>query len=55
MRWPWQPITRSLKEQERAEVAVSTARSHIRILATELEATLERIADKAERMAAHDR
>lgn len=54
MRWPWQPITRSLREQERAEVAVLAARSHLRVLVNELEATLDRIADKADRLA-HDR
>ena len=54
MRWPWQPVTRTLREQEQAEVNVLAARSHIRILVTELEATLDRIADKADRLA-HDR
>lgn len=51
MRWPWQPVTRSLKEQEKAEIAVLAARSHLRILVTELEVTLDRIADKAKRLA----
>ena len=54
MKWPWQTITRSLKEQERAEINVLAARSHIRVLVNELEATLDRIADQAERIA-HDR
>ena len=53
MRWPWQPITRSLKEQERAEINVLAARSHIRVLVLELQSTLDRIEDKAERLA-HD-
>ena len=52
MRWPWQRITRSMKEQERAEVAVLAARSHIRVLVTELEATLDRIGEKAGRLGA---
>ena len=53
MRWPWAPVTRTLKEQEKAEVAVLAARSHIRVLVGELQATLDRIEDKAERLA-HD-
>ena len=52
MRWPWQRITRSAREQEEAEATVVAARSHIRVLARELEATLDRIADKAERLGA---
>lgn len=54
MRWPWQRVTRSLKEQERAEQTVLAARSHIRVLVNELELVLDRIADKAEALA-HDR
>lgn len=55
MKWPWQPVTRSLKEQQQAEVSVLAARSHIRVLVAELQATLDRIEDKAERLAARDR
>ena len=48
-------VTRTLKDQQDAEVAVSAARSHLRILVNELELTLERVGAKAERMAADDR
>lgn len=52
MRWPWERVTRTETEQERAEDMVRAARSHIRVLVTDLEATLDRIADKAERLGA---
>lgn len=52
MRWPWQSVTRSQREQEEAEATVTAARSHIRLLARELEVTLDRIADKARRLSA---
>lgn len=54
MKWPWHRVTRTQTEQQEAEVNVAAARSHIRLLVTELEATLDRIADKAQRLA-HDR
>lgn len=52
MRWPWERVTRSETETERAEAVVLQARSHIRVLVNELEQTLDRIADKAERLGA---
>jgi hypothetical protein len=47
-------VTRTDDEQKAAEVQVMAARSHIRLLVHELEATLDRIGDKAQRLA-HDR
>jgi predicted kinase len=54
VRWPWQRVTRTQTEQQRAEITVMAARSHIRTLVIELESTLDRIGDKAEKLA-HDR
>lgn len=54
MRWPWQRVTRTASERQEAELSVMAARSHIRVLVNELEATLDRISDKAQRLA-HDR
>lgn len=54
MRWPWVRVTRTLREQEAADIAVTAARSHLRVLVNELESTLERVGAKAERMAATD-
>lgn len=47
-------MTRTRDEQQAAEVTVAAARSHIRLLVVELESTLDRIGDKAQRLA-HDR
>jgi hypothetical protein len=44
-------VTRTSQDQQAAEVAVSAARSHLRVLVLELEQTLERVGAKAERMA----
>lgn len=54
MRWPWDRVTRTQDEQQAAEINVAAARSHIRTLVIELESTLDRIGDKAQRLA-HDR
>lgn len=48
------PVTRTLEERENAEARTLAVRSHLRILVNELNITLDRIADKAERLA-HDR
>lgn len=53
MRWPWTPVTRSVEERQAAERSVLAVRSHLRILVNELNVTLDRIADKAERLS-HD-
>lgn len=47
-------VTRTLKDQQAAEIATSAARSHLRLLLNELNLTLERVEDKGERMAAAD-
>lgn len=51
MRWPWSRVTRTQDEQRAAEITVMAARSHIRTLVVELESTLDRIGDKAQRLA----
>lgn len=48
-------VTRSLHDQEAAEVAVKATRAHLRVLVNELEQVLERVGAKAERLAADDR
>lgn len=50
MRWPWMRVTRSEEERAQAEARTLAVRSHIRILVRELTLTLDRIADKAERL-----
>lgn len=54
VRWPWSRVTRTDQERKQAEVRAMAVRSHIRILVNELNQTLDRIADKADRMS-HDR
>lgn len=54
MRWPWERVTRTPQERERAEQSVMAVRSHIRLLVNELVSTLDRIEAKAEAMS-HDR
>jgi hypothetical protein len=54
MRWPWRRVTRTKTEQDAAELNVVAVRSHLRVLVHELESTLDRIGDKAQRLA-HDR
>lgn len=51
MRAPWARVTRSREEIEAADRAVAAVRSHLRVLVTELEQTLDRIEDKARRLA----
>lgn len=50
MRWPWQAPTRSEEERWAAEQAVAFARSHLRVLVSELQKTLDRVEDKRRRM-----
>lgn len=50
VRWPWRRVTRTEHERQQAEARTMAVRSHIRILVNELNLTLDRIADKAERL-----
>ena len=54
MIWPLSRIIRSQEDTEKADQAVTAARSHLRILVNELDRIASRIEAKAERLS-HDR